>query len=763
MRRASRANGKDGFFPASNRFDRRIVAVMLLTLAGYLATLAQRGPEGISTLAENWIGVLALTLPVVVCWVAVVRAHHIRAQLVLTALAVTSFTVGEISYALTEHAGEGSPLVWLSGVFMLLFYPLILAALALLIYRQLGGLSVAVTLDGAVGALGAASMLAVLLGQVVQTAAIGPLTMRSLTMVATPWLDLMVVAVVGGIASSRTLTAGRYWAVLVTGLLVFAASDVGYAVMQFDDGFRAGTLLEAGWAAGLALVAIWAVGSSGPAQGKRPARLWGLALPALSSAAGLGVLVLASQVALSALAINLATATLLLASLRTVLAFRDLGRVADLRRLSRTDDLTGLPNRRALYTEVRLSLAPGASGRRALLLLDLDRFKEVNDSLGHDVGDDLLIQVGRRLSEQIRPRDLLARLGGDEFAILLGNAGREEAEEMAAGIRSALAVPFTLAGIALQTTVSIGIALYPDQGNDLTILLRKADMAMYKAKSMRTGHRVYRSVDDSHGEARLRTLQELRLALREDQLVLFYQPKVELATGEVRGVEALVRWDHPSRGMLAPDQFLDLAEESGLMHPLTQIVLGKALDQAATWVQRGDPLIVAVNLSASALIDAGLPDRIAAMIAARGLPASALLLEITEEFLMSDRDRAYDILSRLREMGIRIAVDDFGTGYSSLAYLRDLPIDELKLDRSFVQPMADDARAAALVASAVTLAHSLGLVMVAEGVEDGVAYGELVRYGCDQAQGFHLSRPVPAAELEHWLARRREDSVAIGR
>ncbi|MDJ0324415.1 EAL domain-containing protein [Cryobacterium sp. PH31-AA6] len=761
MRRFERANGHAGLPPASTRADGWLIAAILLVLAVYIAILASHGAEGVDALTDEGIGLLANTIPVVVCWIATVKARRMRGQLILTALAVTSSAVGGISYVIGDFAEAGSAFVWLAGASQLLFYPLILAALALLIYRQLRGLSLAVALDGVVGGLGAASMLAVVMAPALDAAATGPLTLSSLTMVAMPWLDLLVVAVVGGIAASRTLTAGRYWAVLVSGLLLFAAADVAFAGQILDGGYRVGTLLDAGWAVGLSLVAIWALTSRWPAARARATGLWPLALPALSSAAGLGVLVLASQVAVSDLAINLATSTMLLASLRTVLAFRDVGRMADLRRLARTDDLTGLPNRRALYTDVRLSLALGADGRRALLLLDLDRFKEVNDSLGHDVGDELLVLIGHRLSGRLGSKDLLARLGGDEFAILLDNAGRQEAEVMAGAIRDALAVPFTLAGIALQTSVSIGIALFPEQGADLTSLLRKADMAMYKAKATRTGHRVYRSADDSHGEARLRTLQELRVALHEDQLVVHYQPKVQLTTGEVHGVEALVRWEHPSRGTLAPAQFLDLVEESGLMHALTQIVLAKALDQAARWVLQGRPLTVAVNLSASALIDVELPQRIGAMLRARGLPASTLLLEITEEFLMSDRDRANDILSRLRETGIRIAVDDFGTGYSSLAYLRDLPIDELKLDRSFVQHMADDARAAALVSSAVSLAHSLGLIMVAEGVEDGVAYDELIRYGCDQAQGYHLCRPVPSGELERWLVRHREGSVVV--
>jgi len=350
---------------------------------------------------------------------------------------------------------------------------------------------------------------------------------------------------------------------------------------------------------------------------------------------------------------------------------------------------------------------------------------------------------------------MLARLGGDEFAVLLDDAGHDEAADVAIKLRAALAEPFALQDLALHTSVSVGIALFPDHGLDLSALLRKADIAMYKAKTSGRGHHVYCSADDAGDATRLQTVQELRTALSTDQLVVHYQPKVDLDTGEVHSVEALVRWNHPTRGLLYPDAFLNLVEESGLMPTLTRVVLALALDQAAAWHAQGQPLTVAVNLSASSLVDSDLPKQVASMLAARELPPGALQLEITEEFLMADRDRARDILTLLRNSGVQISVDDYGTGYSSLSYLRDLPIDELKLDRSFIFPMADNERTAALVASTIDLAHSLGLRMVAEGVETHLTYTQLKRLGCDQAQGYYMSRPVPAAELDHWLNNRR--------
>ena len=441
---------------------------------------------------------------------------------------------------------------------------------------------------------------------------------------------------------------------------------------------------------------------------------------------------------------------LMLVSLITVRMIIMVGRINN---QATSDDLTGLPNRRALN---RARIGSAVEKPQALLLLDLDRFKEVNDSLGHHAGDALLVQVAGRLRARLRSSDLLVRLGGDEFAVLLDDARRAEAEVVARSLSAALDEPFGLEDLSVHTSVSIGIALSPEHGEDLPTLLRKADMAMYRAKGL--GGWVVHGGEDE-GAGRLRLAEEFRTALERDQLVVHFQPKVDLATGAVAGVEALVRWQHPVLGLLYPAAFLDRVEEAGLMRAMTRVVLGKALDQASRWRAEGLHIPVAVNLSATSLVDTDLPDEVAGMLADRHLPPTALHLEITEEFLMADRARARVILGAMRDQGIRISVDDFGTGYSSLAYLRDLPIDELKLDRAFVSPISQDPRAGALVSSTVALAHSLGLTMVAEGVEDGDAYATLAGLGCDLAQGYWMSRPVPAGELAPWLA---EHAAMVG-
>jgi predicted signal transduction protein with EAL and GGDEF domain len=381
----------------------------------------------------------------------------------------------------------------------------------------------------------------------------------------------------------------------------------------------------------------------------------------------------------------------------------------------------------------------------------------VNDSLGHVTGDQLLRLVGPRLASRIAPGDTLARLGGDEFGVVLTGRDPAAPADVAERLCRAMDEPFDLDGGTLRVGVSVGIALAPEHGRQATELMQRADVAMYAAKRARAGWRTYSADEDPHSVQRLRTVEHLRRLLTGDgaELELHYQPKVRLGDGSLAGVEALVRWRHPEEGLLYPDAFLDLVEDSGLARDLTGHVLDQALRQCARWRADGIDVAVAVNLSATTVIDAELPRMVRERLAQHGLPARCLEVEITEAFLMSDWVRARAVLDDLRALGVLISVDDFGTGYSSLSYLRDLPIDQLKLDRSFISRMDGDAMATALVRSTVSLAHSLGLAMVAEGVERPDTLELLASFGCDQAQGFHISRPVPADELEQWLANRQ--------
>jgi diguanylate cyclase (GGDEF)-like protein len=417
------------------------------------------------------------------------------------------------------------------------------------------------------------------------------------------------------------------------------------------------------------------------------------------------------------------------------------------------DPLTGLPNRELFADRVGQAIRTADREMRpaALLLLDLDRFKDVNDTLGHHHGDQLLVEVGQRLFGALREADTVARLGGDEFAALLPGATAEGAGAVADKLRAALQQPLSIDGVALDLDASIGIAVYPEHGNDAAELLQHADVAMYVAKQAHLRFLVYDPAVDQHSPRRLALLGGLRRALELDELVLHYQPKADLRSGEIRSVEALVRWQHPDHGLLGPGEFIPLAERTGLIHPLTHWVLDAALDQAAQWQRAGLPLSVAVNISTRCLLDPAFPDQITGQLATRQIPPDRLVLEITESAVMADPARALEVLGRLHSLGVGLAVDDFGTGYSSMAYLKELPVDELKIDRSFVSQMATSPSDAVIVRSTIDLGHNLGLHVVAEGVETQHAWQELTALGCDMAQGYYLGRPMPAADLEQQL------------
>ena len=421
------------------------------------------------------------------------------------------------------------------------------------------------------------------------------------------------------------------------------------------------------------------------------------------------------------------------------------------------DTLTGLPNRELLANRLGQALRADnrAGTRTGLLVIDLNRFKEVNDIFGHQCGDDLLRQVGPRLASVLGDEDTVARLFGDQFAVLLPNRhGANDATTVAFALAAALGMPFQVEGVELDVEARIGVVISGEHGQDATTLLQHANIALGVARTHTLGVFTYDPAFDSHSPSKLALLGDLRRALERGELVLHYQPKVSLSTGEVVGVEALVRWQHPERGMIFPDDFIPMAECTALIGPLTQHVLNTALAQARIWIDAGKPLPIAVNLSVRNLLDEHLADRVAGLLAAHEVPAALLELEVTESAIMIDPVKARQVLEQLSALGVRISIDDFGAGYTSLSQLTTLPVSELKIDRSFVMRMTDDPGNAMIVQSVIDLGHHLDLTLVAEGVETEQALTALAGLECDVAQGYHLCRPVPAADFDMWCAER---------
>ncbi|MGI4894825.1 MAG: putative bifunctional diguanylate cyclase/phosphodiesterase [Janthinobacterium lividum] len=490
----------------------------------------------------------------------------------------------------------------------------------------------------------------------------------------------------------------------------------------------------------------------------------------------------------------LALTTLVVIGIKIVLVFLEVLRLVGSRQQALTDDLTGLANRRALTEHLAMltgSQDPARSAWRrssvsreitpttlGLLLIDLDHFKDVNDSLGHEQGDALLRQVALRMAGVVPDGILLARLGGDEFAVVLRGADASKAQDVAEHLLRALSTPFRLESVHAQIGASIGTATWPfrpETGPTPTVttavgvgaeaateLLRQADTAMYTAKRGGGGVAAYDEATGHDARRRLERVAELRAAIPAGELITYYQPQVDIRTGRVVGMEALVRWQHPERGLLAPAHFLDLAETHGMMAELTATVLRQAATEAVVWRDAGWPLRIAVNLTASCLLNSGLPLFLDEVLLETGLSASALVLEITETTLMRDPARSRATIDEFVARGVGVSIDDYGTGYSSLAYLQDLPAIELKLDQSFTGRLTSDARTAAIVAGTAELAHSLGLRLIVEGVDDDATLQRLADLDVDETQGFHHARPMPAPDVLGWLRRYADEGAARG-
>lgn len=418
------------------------------------------------------------------------------------------------------------------------------------------------------------------------------------------------------------------------------------------------------------------------------------------------------------------------------------------------DELTNLPNRKRLFEYIESRLKTNDKVRKpfSLLLLDLDRFKEINDSLGHKCGDLLLKDLSGRLLSVLSENDLVARLGGDEFAIVLKYADTvEKAEEIALKVRAVIQEHYELEGMRLLIDASIGIAMFPTHGDSSNILMRRADVAMYHAKKSGLGIAVYDESYDINSQQRLALISSLPRAIDENELVLHYQPKIRVSDRKVTGVEALVRWEHPEHGLLPPDQFIPIVELGDSIIALTSWVINQALQDCRKWQEQGIDIDIAVNVSTLNIQDEEFVKNLSKMILEHGIEPGKIQLEITESVIMADTKRALKTINALDSMGVRISIDDFGTGYSSLAYIKEIPVNELKIDKSFVMDMEQDENDAVIVRSTIDLAHNLGLKVIAEGVETEGALKLLGILGCDSAQGFHICRPVPAEILITWM------------
>ncbi len=722
---------------------RALVAVGCALVAGQLLATVGVLPAG-----SLWDGLAACIVPVIGAIVLLTGARvahrgELRWQILGAGLAWWS-VAAILWWTVFDRSSDASYL-------FLPIYPCGVAFFVLELRERVPRLPSGVMLDIgasvlAVGAIGAATV-------------IPRLPASDLSTVAFPLFDLLLVGLVAALFTIARWSPGRDWLALGLALLTFAAGDLVWA-MNGNDPTAVGEML---WSAAPLILGLapWLRSRPLPATSAVvPTRLpWPFALYLTA----LAVIVAGNLTAIPRVALGFAVASIMVTTLRSAQTFRALRALPETRRQARTDELTGLTNRRAFFAAIERQLQRHPGRDAAVLMLDLNRFKELNDTLGHAAGDRLLAQLGPRLAGALRPADTLARLGGDEFAVLCPGASGTGGRSVARRLRDSLQEPFVLGDLQVHVDASIGIATYPQDGATLEELLQRADVAMYQAKGNGTDVERYDPARDEHSRDRLELVGELRAALDSGEgIELHYQPQACLRTEVILAVEALVRWRHPTRGLLAPAAFLPVAEGAGLMRRLGREVLRAAIAQSAEWKRAGVPIPIAVNLSTADLVDGALPTEIAQLLDGERLDGSWLKLEITENTVMSQPEHVTATLQELRTLGCRVSLDDFGTGHASLEHLVRLPVDELKIDRSFVMGLdRDDPGGAAIVRALALLGRDLGVSVVAEGVESPRAWGQLVAAGCTAAQGYLLSRPLPGRDIETWLARRRSEAAAL--
>jgi diguanylate cyclase (GGDEF)-like protein len=686
------------------------------------------------------------------------RRNSDRSAFAILALALVLWAVGQVVWSLAYGHMAEPPFPSWSDACWIACYPLYYVALALLARRRVRRVPGGAWLDGLIGVLALSSVaLAILLDPLRERT--GGSLQQVLTTLSYPILDVVLIGILVGLLALAGWREGRAWALLAVGMVLNVAADWSYIFVASSGQYALWVDVLFGAAALCLAGACWQ-----PLRPAAPVRLggWvGVAPPMVAMVVSSLVLAWGALSTTSHPEYALpAVAALLLGLVRAVLTHRENLQLAASRREALTDDLTGIANRRHLLRELQAVLTPtdgGAVAGSTLMLIDLDRFKDLNDTFGHAAGDAALTEVAARL-RHAAGHALVARVGGDEFALLLDGTDRSAALDMAAAVQRSLLPPFAVGGRHGTIGASIGIAMAPEHAAQPADLMRCADVAMYEAKRAGAGTRV----SSSTGAGSLAV--ELRRALDGGELELHYQPQAEMASHRICGVEALVRWRHPQQGLLAPGAFLPAIREAGLSRRLTLQVLEVALAQARAWDEHQIHVPIAVNVSADDVLDPHFPAEVEQLIQEAGVAPQRLRLEITETAPVADLALAGTALRRLRAAGVAVALDDFGTGYSSLAYLKQLDLDELKIDRSFVTGITADPAGGAIVRATVALAHTLGLRVVAEGIEDAQSWRMLETLGCDVAQGYLLARPMPADELTTWLRGRtlvRSAAVAV--
>ncbi len=741
------------------------IAVGLAALT--LHDLGLLGGRGLDDLFNSWVynGVEITVVVLVLARGLLVRTD--RGPWLTLAVGIAFFAAGDVYYTLVVERTAQPLSPSLSDVAYLMFYPCAYAMIVRLVGTHLRGLHAGMWLDGAIGGLAVAAVGATLVLEPVIDTAHGSLASVA-TNLGYPLGDVVLVVFVIGVFALSGWRPGRTWLLIALGFTVLAVGDGIYLFRTAEGTYTPGTVLDALWPGGFVLLAF-AAWSRPPRHAQ--ARLGGIAtmlIPCLFAAVALFLLIRADYVHLGPVPETLAAAALLTAGIRFAMTFKEVRSLSEIReRQARTDELTGLANRRSFYARLHASVegcrVRGASF--ALLMIDLDRFKELNDTLGHHAGDLLLQQIGPRLQGVLRDEPL-ARLGGDEFGLILRNA--DAAALAAERLHRALREPFQLEDLSVSVNASIGIAIFPRDAESANGLLQRADVAMYEAKAARARYSFYTPGSDHNSRERLGLVAELGEAIEHGGLVVHYQPQIDLRSDTITGVEALVRWQHPQRGLLAADEFIGIAEQTGVIRELTACVLDQSLAQQRTWLEEGRKLSLAVNVSAINLLDSAFLADLKGRLERWRTPPGMLRLEITESVLIAEGSRVRSVIDALGGLGVNLSLDDFGTGYSPLSYLRELPVGELKIDRSFVEAMMSDGDTATIVAAIIALARQLGIYVVAEGIETGEQLALLRSFDCPRAQGYLFSPPLSVKDLTSWLAEspflcpRREHPVLEG-